>query len=91
MPSVMDIIKWREKWTRLSPQLRNQLITDTITWLESEERPKCKPEHLSSLIQFENELQNLLNQPRISDQWFSTAGNTFACFPFFAAFVRRAL
>ena len=91
MPSVMDTIKWREKWIRLSPSLRNGVITDTISWLESEERPKCKPEHLSELINFENDLQNLLNQQTIAESWFTQKANTYARFPFYAAFIRRIL
>lgn len=87
----MDTIRWRDKWIRLSPSLRNQLITDTIAWLESEERPKCKPEHLSFLVNFENDLQNLLNQQKIAESWFSQRAQTYGSFPFFASFLRRAL
>jgi hypothetical protein len=87
----MDLIKWRDKWVRMSMSLRNGLITDTIAWLESDERQKCKSDHLSFLIQFETELQALLNQPRVSEQWFSTAGQTYGNFPFFASFIRRVL
>lgn len=91
MPSVMDTIKWRDKWIRMSASLRNSMITDTTAWLESEERPKCKPEHLSHLINFENELQNLLNQQKISEAWFSRTSQTYGSFPFFAGFLRRVL
>ena len=91
MPSVMDTIKWRDKWVRLSPAIRNSMITDSISWLESEERPKCKPDHVSHLINFENELQNLLNQQKISETWFSKSAQTYGSFPFFASFIRRVL
>lgn len=91
MPSVMDTIKWRDKWIRLSPSLRNQVITDSIAWLESDERPKCKPEHLSHLINFENALQSLLNQQKVAESWFSLNANTYGSFPFFASFLRRVL
>ena len=91
MPSVMDMIKWRDKWIRMTPQLRNQVITDMIAWLESDERPKCKAEHLSHLIQFETELQSLLNQNVLSERWFLQAAQTHGAFPFYAAFMRRAL
>ncbi len=87
----MDTIKWRDKWIRLSSSLRNSLITDTVAWLESEERPKCKPEHVTHLINFENDLQNLLNQQKISETWFTTTAQTYGSFPFFAAFIRRVL
>ena len=91
MPSVMDTIKWKDKWIRLAPPIRNQLITDSIAWLESEERPKCKPEHLSHLINFENDLQDLLNQQKILESWFSQKSQTYGSFPFFSAFIRRVL
>lgn len=91
MPSVMDTIRWRDKWIRFSPSIRNQVITDTIAWLESEERPKCKPEHLSHLIQFENSLQSLLNQQKVAESYFTLNANTYGSFPFFASFIRRIL
>jgi hypothetical protein len=91
MPSVMDTIKWREKWSRLPVPMRNTIIIDTISWLESNERPKCKPEHLSYLINFENDLQNLLNQQKIVETWFTQTANTYGSFPFFSAFLRRIL
>ena len=91
MPSTMDLIKWKDKWSRLTPILRNGVITDTISWLESDERSKCKPEHLSHLINFENELQALLNQQKVADGWFIRSGQTYGSFPFFASFIRRVL
>ncbi len=87
----MDTIKWRDKWVRLSTSLRNSVITDTIAWLESEERPKCKPDHVNHLVNFENELQNLLNQQKISETWFTTASQTYGSFPFFASFIKRVV
>ena len=91
MPSVMDTVKLRDKLTRLSTPLRNQIITDTVAWLESEERPKCKPEHLSFLIDFENSLQSLLNQQKMDPSWVIKNAQTYASFPFFDHFVRRTL
>lgn len=87
----MDTIKWKDKWSRMAPAARNLVITDSIQWLESEERQKCKPDHLSHLINFENELQKQLNQPKIPDPWFTFVGQTYSSFPFFAAFLRRVL
>jgi hypothetical protein len=87
----MDIIKIRDKFTRLSMPLRNQLLTDTIAWLESDERPKCKADHLQHLINFENELQGLLNQPKLQEQWFVQVAQTYGSFPFYERFVRRVL
>lgn len=89
MPSVMDMIRWKDKWIRMSPAIRNQLITDSIAWLESEERPKVKPEHLSFLIDFENGLQAMLNQPRLNEAWFMAAAKTYGSFPFYERFLRR--
>jgi hypothetical protein len=91
MPSTLDIIKWRDKWARLSAPLRNTVITDTIAWLESDERAKCKSDHVTHLVNFENELQNLLNQQKISEIWFVTTAQTYGSFPFFSAFIRRVL
>lgn len=91
MPSVMDTIKWRDKWIRLSAPMRNTIITDTVAWLESEQRPRCRPEHLTHLVNFENDLQSLLNQQKIQDGWFGLRANTYGSFPFFAAFIHRIL
>jgi hypothetical protein len=85
----MDVLRVRDKVQRLSPPLRNAVLTESIAWLESHERLKCKAEHLQYLIQFENELQALLNQPRIPDIWFTTAMQTYGSFPFWDAFIRK--
>lgn len=87
----MDIIKLRDKLTRLSPQLRNQILSDTIAWLEAEERPKCKSEHIDELVKFETELQELLNQTKLNEAWFVHAAHVFGSFPFFERFVKRVL
>lgn len=87
----MDIIRFKDKFTRLSISLRNQLITDGIAFLESVERPKCKPEHLSHLINFENELQQQLNQKTIPEGWFIASGRSYGPFPFYDAFLRKVL
>ena len=89
MPSVMDLIRWRDRWSRMNASNRNALITDSIAWLESEERPKCKPEHLTHLVNFENELQKHLNQPSIPPAWFTATGQTYNSFSFFEKFLRR--
>ena len=89
MPSVMDLIRWKDKWSRMNSSVRNTLITDAIAWLESEERPKCKPEHVMHLVNFENELQKHLNQPSIPPGWFTTTGQTYGSFPFFEKFLRH--
>lgn len=87
----MDIIRFKDKFTRLSVSLRNQLISDGIAFLESVERPKCKPEHLAHLINFENELQQQLNQKTIPESWFIASGRSYGPFPFYDAFLRKVL
>jgi len=87
----MDIIKLRDKWVRMPTNMRNIVLTNAVAWLESDERPTVKPEHLSHLIDFENQLQQLLNQPRISEQWFVQMAQTYGSFPFFDRFVRKNL
>jgi hypothetical protein len=87
----MDVLRFRDKFQRYTVSIRNQILTDSIAFLESTERPKCKPEHLSHLINFENELQQHLNQPRVPDAWFTSAMQTYGSFPFFEAFIRRSL
>lgn len=85
------MIRWKDKWSRMTAAARNQIITDSIAWLESEERQKCKSEHLSHLINFENELQKQLNQTKIPDTWFMGTAQTYNSFPFFSSFLRRVL
>ena len=87
MPSVADLIKFRDKFSRLPTVMRNTVITDTIAWLESEERAKCKPEHLSLLVDFENELQSHLNVSKIPEAWFLKVAQTYGS----CAFYERAL
>jgi hypothetical protein len=87
----MDVIKWRDKWVRLPPVIRNGILTETVDYLESEERPKCKPEHLSHLINFETELQGFLNVKKIPESWFTQSAQTYGSFPFYAAVIRRVL
>lgn len=91
MPSVMDTVKFRTKFLSMKAPVRNQVITDTIAWLESSVRPDCKPEHLSFLIDFENALQNQLNKQTIPDGWFQQMTTTYASFPFYDKFLRRIL
>jgi hypothetical protein len=91
MPSVMDTLRFHEKFQRLPMNLRNQVITDMIAWLEKEERPKCKPEHLSQLINFENELQRQLNEKHVPQVWFQHLATTYGPMPFYDKFLRRML
>lgn len=89
MPSVMDNLRFRDKFLRMNVQMRNQFITESIAWLESDERPKCKPEQLSHLINFENALQGLLNQQQIPATWFTQTSQTYGTFIFYDKFLRR--
>ena len=90
MSSVMEIIRFRDKLQGLPIPVRNQVITEMIAWLESTERPKCKSEHLSHLIHFENELQNFLNK-QIPEGWFTKSAQTYGSFPFYDGFIRKIL
>ncbi len=90
MPSTMDLIQWRDKMQKLPVTVRNMMLTDAISWLESEERGKCKPEHVSFLVDFENQLQQQLNQ-RPADGWYIQMGQTYGSFPFFDRYIRKAL
>ena len=85
----MDTIRFANKFSSMKVPQRNQMITDTIAWLESTVRPTVKPEHLSFLVEFENELQQQLNQPTISNAWSSKIMQTYGNFPFYDAFLRR--
>lgn len=91
MPTVADVLKWREKWTRSPTTVRNGLITDAINWLESTVRPKCNSEELSQLINLENELQQKLNEIRIPDQWFVTFAQTYGQQSYFHAFITKVM
>ena len=87
----MDNIRFRTKFTGMKVPERNQFITDSVSWLESSIRPDCKPEHLSFLIDFENELQQQLNQTNIPAVWFQKVSTVYGSFPFYERFIRRTL
>jgi hypothetical protein len=89
MPSVMDLIKFRDKFVRMPVTMRNAVCIEAVNWLESDQRPKCKPEHLSFLINFENELQQRLNEKTVDPNWFTRVGQTYGSFSFFEAFLRK--
>jgi hypothetical protein len=89
MPSVMDTIRWKDKLIRMNVSMRNQVISESIMWLESEERYKCKPDQLPHLIQFETEFKTLMNQPVLSDTWFTMSAQTYGRFPFYDRLLKR--
>lgn len=69
--------------------LRNQVITDSIARLEASVRPSVKPEHLEHLTNFENELQQFLNQDKLDDAKLQHMCRTYASFPFFDRFLQK--
>ena len=85
----MDNIRFRNNFQTMKKPLRNQCITDTIAWLESQVRPSVKPEHLSFLIDFENALQSQLNAEKIPETWFNQIATTYGNFPFYEKFLNR--
>ena len=90
MPSVMDNIRFRNRFVGMSTPQRNQFITDTVSWLESEIRASVKSEHLSFLVDFENELQSQLNIQTIPPIWFQKISTTYGSFPFYDRFIQRS-
>ena len=89
MPSVMDLIHFQTNFKRMGTQVRNQIITDSIARLESDVRPSVKPEHLEHLVNFENELQQFLNQQKIDEGKLQRMCTTYASFPFFERFLQK--
>lgn len=89
MPSVMDLINFQNSFKRMPTALRNQVITDSISRLEADVRPSIKPEHLPHLINFENELQQFLNQQKIDEGKVQRLCTTYASFPFFERFLQK--
>jgi hypothetical protein len=89
MPSVMDLINFQANFKRMGTLGRNQMITDSIARLESDVRPSVKPEHLSHLVNFENELQQFLNEKTIDEGKLQRMCSTYATFPFFERFLQK--
>lgn len=86
----MDFITFKEKFTRMGKGMRNVFITETVAWLESEERAKLtNPEHLPHLINLENHLQSALNLEKVPEAWFSTFQFSYGSFPFMEKLLRR--
>jgi hypothetical protein len=89
MPSVMDIINFQTSFKRMGTSSRNQIITNSIARLESDVRPSLKPEHLEHFVNFENELQQFLNQEKIDEGKLQRMCTTYASFPFFERFLQK--
>jgi len=90
MPSVMDFITFKDKFSRMGKGMRNVFITETVAWLESEERARLQnPDHLSHLVNLENHLQSALNLEKVPETWFTTFQFTYASFPFTEKLLRR--
>ena len=91
MPSVADILKWRDRWTQTPTTVRNGFIVDAIQWLDTVGKAKCKPEELSTLLEIQAELKARMNDIRISDQWFVTFAQTYGRQSYFDPFVRKCM
>lgn len=91
MPSVADILKWRDKWTQTPTTVRNGFITDAIQWLETVGKGRCKPEELATLTAIQEELKTRLNEIRISEQWFITFAMTYGRQSYFDPFIRKVM
>lgn len=89
MPSVMDLINFQTNFKRMSTQIRNKMIIDSIHRLESDVRPSLKPEHLEHFINFENELQQFLNLEKIDEGKLQRICHTYSSFPFFERFLQK--
>jgi len=90
MPSVMDFINFKNKFSQMGKGPRNAFITETVAWLESEERHKLThPDQLTHLINLENHLQAALNLEKVPETWFTTFQFTYSSFPFTEKLLRR--
>lgn len=91
MPSVADVLKWRDRWTQTPTSVRNGFIVDAIQWLDTVAKTKCKPEELATIAEIQADLQKRTNELRISDQWFVTFAQTYGRQSYFDAFVRKCM
>lgn len=91
MPSVADILRWRDKWTLTPTTIRNGFINDAIQWLDTVAKTKCKPDEVATIGKIQAELQARLNEIRISEQWFVAFGQTYGQQSYFDAFVRKVM
>jgi hypothetical protein len=86
----MDFVNFKNKFSRMGKGMRNAFLTETVAWLESEERPRLTdPSHLSYLVNLENHLQSALNLEKVPEAWFTTFQFTYASFPFTDKLLRR--
>ena len=91
MPSVADILKWRDRWTKTPATVRNGLMDDAIQWLETVGKTKCKPAEVTTLEKIQGELKARMNDIRISDQWFIDFAMTYGQQSYFDAFIRKVM
>lgn len=89
MPSVMDLINFQNNFKRMNTDQRNQIIAVSINRLETDVRPGLRPEHLEHFTNFENELQQFLNQQKIDEGKLQRMCTTYASFPFFDRFLQK--
>ena len=86
----MDFINFKTKFSRMGKGMRNSFITETVAWLESEERSRLSnPDHLSHLVNLETHLQSALNLEKVPDTWFSIFQSAYSSFPFTEKLLRR--
>lgn len=91
MPSVADILKWRDRWTKTPTTVRNGLIEEAIQWLDTVGKTKCKPNEVATLEKIQGELKDRMNDIRISEQWFVSFAMTYGQQSYFDPFVRKVM
>jgi hypothetical protein len=91
MPSVADILKWRDRWTKMPTPVRNGLIDDAIEWLDTVGKMKCKPEEVPTVATIQAELKDKRNEIHISEQWFVSFAMTYGQQSYFDPFVRKVM
>ena len=88
MPSVMDTLRLANKLSALKQQQRAILIPGWIDWLDTVKQ-NTKPEHVSSLTEFQKELKSLLDQESLPTGWSLRIMQTYSNYPFYEGFLRR--
>ena len=84
----MDTLRLANKLSTLKQQQRSILIPGWIDWLDSVKQ-NTKPEHVSSLTEFQKELKVLLDQESLPTDWSLRIMKKYSSYPFYEAFLRR--
>ena len=74
----MDFIQFRNKLYTTSQMARTIFFNDTITWLETEELPKVRPEQAQKYQEFLAHLRKACNMIQIEDNWYREFQYTYA-------------